>query len=608
MRSTLLLSSALALSSVIGAQSMYVLPSSANNAEGNSNNVFPWGRDNMRAQHCYDSSNVPSTGPILIQGLRIRADGSTTSTWSGGSIANVVIQMSTAPVDYMAMTSTFANNHGKDVTTVYSGNVTVAPSPVGGGSVPQKGYYITIPLQTSFLYDPSAGDLVIDVARGAITGVQFRSDAVSGTGTPATRIYNTSSATATTGTVGTEYGIVCAIDYVPAKGLYAGFSATPVEGKSPLQVQFTDKSYSSDAGGVKTWAWDFDGDKKIDSTLQNPMHTFTAPGFDTYFDVSLTVTDATHPSSMLTRPKFIRVNPSTAKAEDFGKGTFNKAAPAPIDVSPFSSIYSSSAAIRGFYFTAPTNFVITGFETPNDYSPPESDQTIICYVMKTAPTGAYAAQPADVKFFATGKANQILPASPPIVVQQGDWVGVLGACHASAASSSLRNSYGAGSFSSTVLGQPITLNRLWMNADPRANKGVGTINPSTGSLARVFVHVAGNTSSQVPSLTSSARPILGTTPNLEFDGKLPTAQGGVLFLGSGRLPAPVSTPFGDLLILPPFGLTLLVPGGKGNIPLPIPNNNNLKGVVLDWQGFVFDLQSGTWGMTNGTEWYVGLQN
>lgn len=50
------------------------------------------------------------------------------------------------------------------------------------------------------------------------------------------------------------------------------FSATPVSGVAPLIVQFTDLS----TGGVNSWSWDFgDGGS---STLQNPSHTYLAPG------------------------------------------------------------------------------------------------------------------------------------------------------------------------------------------------------------------------------------------------------------------------------------------------------------------------------------------
>jgi PKD repeat protein len=76
----------------------------------------------------------------------------------------------------------------------------------------------------------------------------------------------------------------------PPTGLYPDFNATPTSGASPLQVQFTDLTFSSDPIGVATWAWDFDNDGNVDSNVQNPLHTYTTGGV---YSVALTVTDAT---------------------------------------------------------------------------------------------------------------------------------------------------------------------------------------------------------------------------------------------------------------------------------------------------------------------------
>ncbi|MDJ0521337.1 MAG: PKD domain-containing protein [Planctomycetota bacterium] len=64
----------------------------------------------------------------------------------------------------------------------------------------------------------------------------------------------------------------------------AEFTATPLVGAAPLQVQFTDTSVDNPT----SWAWDFDDDGTIDSTEQNPVHTYTAPGT---YTVRLTATN-----------------------------------------------------------------------------------------------------------------------------------------------------------------------------------------------------------------------------------------------------------------------------------------------------------------------------
>jgi PKD repeat protein len=63
----------------------------------------------------------------------------------------------------------------------------------------------------------------------------------------------------------------------------AGFTADVTVGAPPLYVYFTDQS----TGQINQWAWDFDNDGTVDSTEQNPSHTYSTAGA---YTVSLTVT------------------------------------------------------------------------------------------------------------------------------------------------------------------------------------------------------------------------------------------------------------------------------------------------------------------------------
>ena len=85
-------------------------------------------------------------------------------------------------------------------------------------------------------------------------------------------------------------------------GLFANFNASATGGPSPLSVNFTSNSYSSDPGGITSYAWDFNGDNVIDSTLPSPSYTYTTCGS---YTVSLTVTDASNPPSTQTRTNYI---------------------------------------------------------------------------------------------------------------------------------------------------------------------------------------------------------------------------------------------------------------------------------------------------------------
>lgn len=70
-----------------------------------------------------------------------------------------------------------------------------------------------------------------------------------------------------------------ALSYLPV----ASFSASPVSGKVPLTVKFTDKS----TGSPTSWSWNF-GDKTI-STTRNPTHEYSKAG---KYTVTLTVKNA----------------------------------------------------------------------------------------------------------------------------------------------------------------------------------------------------------------------------------------------------------------------------------------------------------------------------
>ncbi len=125
----------------------------------------------------------------------------------------------------------------------------------------------------SFLVNAPAGDLhlqAVSSAVGAADPASTEVDDIDGTGTrPAG--------------CSTDAGA----DEIAEPGPVAYFTATPITGPAPLNVSFTDQSFSCGTG-ISTWAWDFDNDTIIDSTLQNPTWVYLCPGS---YTVALTVTD-----------------------------------------------------------------------------------------------------------------------------------------------------------------------------------------------------------------------------------------------------------------------------------------------------------------------------
>jgi PKD repeat protein len=302
----------LALSAALSAQSLVHVPTGTATVEGNASNAYPWGRGNggLMLQSIYDSSHFTGqgiTGPIVITGLRWRLDATQARTFAGGSYTNATIRLSTCPLDQAVVSSTFALNRGTDLQTVFSGTVTLIP---GSSTPPGPGpNLVSLSLQTPFYYQPSSGDLCVEVELPDVgyTGLTTQVD-VKTTNPLTSRVYSTMPG-ATMGTVENSYGVVMQIGYTAVTGLRASFLADVTTGTSPLTVQFTDQSYSSAPGGITAWAWDFNNDGVVDSTQQNPLHTFTTCGV---YDVVLAVGDGVNPSTSLLRPAFIGTDDVTA--------------------------------------------------------------------------------------------------------------------------------------------------------------------------------------------------------------------------------------------------------------------------------------------------------
>jgi PKD repeat protein len=84
----------------------------------------------------------------------------------------------------------------------------------------------------------------------------------------------------------------------------ADFSCDPDEGDAPLTVEFTDKS----TGEITSWAWDFDDDREVDSTGQNPTYEYDTAGT---YTVSLEVTG---PDGSDSKTRIVEVSAVSADA------------------------------------------------------------------------------------------------------------------------------------------------------------------------------------------------------------------------------------------------------------------------------------------------------
>ncbi len=82
----------------------------------------------------------------------------------------------------------------------------------------------------------------------------------------------------------------------------AGFTGSPTDAISPLQVIFANNSTGYDQ--PLTYEWDFDNDGATDSTAQNPSYTYPDEGT---YSVKLTITDSDGSTNTITRSNYIHV-------------------------------------------------------------------------------------------------------------------------------------------------------------------------------------------------------------------------------------------------------------------------------------------------------------
>ena len=162
-------------------------------------NCFPWGCSyNAEYQQVYTHGVFP--GPILITDLEFfntQFDNGSTQLPTG----TFTISLSTTSVDWNTISGNYAANLGADNTVVFTGSIN---QPWTFGDT------LHIVLDHPFLYDPSHGNLLLDVVGDGVSVVDFNTyfDVHSGTDY-FTRVYCPGGvACGNGGTVDTGYGLV----------------------------------------------------------------------------------------------------------------------------------------------------------------------------------------------------------------------------------------------------------------------------------------------------------------------------------------------------------------------------------------------------------------
>jgi hypothetical protein len=167
-----------------------VVPNHLATREGDNNNGFPFNLSRFRLpsqryQQVFAASEFASLPrPQRITQIAFRPDAHTGSAFSS-TLSDIQINLSTTLAPPDGLSWTFADNVGPDDTIAFSGPMTLSSADRGPREGP-KDFDIVIDLQTPFLYDPSAGNLLLDV-RNFSGGRTTQFDAEFSIGDPTSR-------------------------------------------------------------------------------------------------------------------------------------------------------------------------------------------------------------------------------------------------------------------------------------------------------------------------------------------------------------------------------------------------------------------------------------
>jgi hypothetical protein len=195
-----------------GADSV-VVPNAQTTVEGNDSNLGPFFDTSVRYQQVYSASQFPSaTGPLMITQIAFRPDGSVTDPNLFISFNSVRIDLSTTSSTPGTLSTTFANNVGADNATVFDGFVFIN-TPITGPAGGPKDFIVTFDLTSPFIYDPTAGNLLLDVrANESGGGISAPLDAESNS--PFTAHVDASGSSSTSGNVFAT-GLVTQFQFAP---------------------------------------------------------------------------------------------------------------------------------------------------------------------------------------------------------------------------------------------------------------------------------------------------------------------------------------------------------------------------------------------------------
>ncbi|MEM7454755.1 MAG: PEP-CTERM sorting domain-containing protein [Planctomycetota bacterium] len=148
-----------------------------------------------------------------------------------------------------------------------------------------------------------------------------------------------------------------------------------------------------------------------------------------------------------------------------------------LDVGPQTATFTGNT--RGYWFTAPVDFVITGARVADDASIDNQDIEIL--MLDSAPPSWPTTSNAFTSVFRiTDVPGSGFVSTGNINVSAGDIIGVLGSRGPTST-----NSYGDGDYMSSIFGNPVSLQRFGMQFDLRSTAAQDVWAEPGGFISRV---------------------------------------------------------------------------------------------------------------------------
>jgi PKD repeat protein len=278
------------------------------------------------------------------------------------------------------------------------------------------------------------------------------------------------------------------IDYVvTSEAPDADFTGTPTSGTAPLSVQFTDMS----TGTPTAWAWDFENDGIIDSTLKNPSHTFSNAGT---YAISLTATN-TAGSNTETKAGYVTVTGPVAltysmtNSETY-RGSMSNLSPMGTGIcSNVESVLNSVGWNQQFYHrdfnVTEEDFGTTGSGLVNSvlhYHFGHGNETKGIALVKPNSQGNYPVEPVDYLsstqvYKKWGSQNKWVILDNCLVLSNASWGDTLSTSHGILGFASIKtpNDQLPATFFHFAMDEDQTVKDAWKNATMNVYSGTGII-------------------------------------------------------------------------------------------------------------------------------------